>query len=74
MLLKIALSIVSSTRAGLNGLYGRENWCEYILSRFDRDDRSPKIPNDSLQTRTLIPEDFQNLPILYQIIDLTRQQ
>jgi len=60
--------MVSATGGGLNGLYGRENWYEYILSRFDQDDRLPKIPNDSLQTRTLISEAFQKLPILYQAI------
>jgi hypothetical protein len=58
----------SATGGGLNGLYGRENWYEYILSRLDRDDRLPKIPNDSFHTRTLISEAFQKLPILYQAI------
>ena len=72
MLLKIALSMVSATWAGLNGLHGRENRCDYILSRFDRDDRLPKIPNDSLQTRTLISGDFQNLPIPDQVFMVLR--
>jgi hypothetical protein len=74
MLLKIALSMVSATREGLNGLHGRENWCEYVLSCFGRDDRLFKIPNDSLQTRTLISGDFQNVPIPDQVSSLTRQQ
>jgi hypothetical protein len=48
--------------------------CPDILSRFDRDDRLPKIPNDSLQTRTLISEAFQNHPILYQVIMILGQK
>ena len=30
----------SAARAGLDGLHGRENWCEYIFTCFDRDARA----------------------------------